>query len=208
MSKVFALYLRVSSDSQSTDMQKHDLVKWAEARGFQYKIYEDKGTGTNANRKMLQQLILDAKARRISGVALWKMDRLFRSMKHAVVTLSEWTEQGVDFYSHKDQIDMTTSTGRLLGHLLMAFAEWEADTIRTRVRSGLLAAKARGVKLGRPKIISPEIIQEVLNLRFEKNLSIRQVSEQISLSLKQPISKTSCERIIREYGPSKVTSKK
>lgn len=204
MSKTFALYLRVSSDAQSTDMQRHDLMKWVEARGFKYKIYEDKGTGTNPNRRMLQQLMTDARARRVDGIALWKLDRWFRSLKHAVLTLSELTELGIEFYSHKDAIDMTTSTGRLLGHLLMAFAEWEADTIRTRVKSGLMAAKARGVQLGRPKVISPEVINEVLHLRFEKNLSIRQVSERMA----QRISKTTVERIIRIHGASYSTSKK
>lgn len=191
MSKTFALYLRVSTDSQSTEMQRIDLVKWAEARGFNYKIYEDKGTGTNANRKMLQQLMTDATARRIDGVALWKLDRLFRSIKHAVVTLSDWTEQGIDFYSHKDQIDMTTSTGRLLGHLLMAFAEWEADTIRTRVKSGLMAAKARGVRLGRPTKVDEKVAEEILLLRGQ-NLSIRQIARRLG------VSKTSVLRVVQK----------
>lgn len=203
MAKMFALYLRVSTDQQNTQLQRDDLVKWAEARGFSYKIYEDKGTGTNANRKMLQQLMLDARTRKIDGVAVWKLDRLFRSMKHAVVTLSEWTELSVDFYSHKDQIDMTTATGRLLGHLLMAFGEWEAESIRTRVRSGLLAAKSRGVKLGRPKVVSDDLIQEVLKLRFEDGNSIRQISERLS-----KVSKTTVERILRLYGPSYTPSKR
>ena len=203
MAKIFALYLRVSTDQQNTQLQRDDLVKWAEARGFSYKIYEDKGTGTNANRKMLQQLMLDARTRKIDGVAVWKLDRLFRSMKHAVLTLSEWTELSVDFYSHKDQIDMTTATGRLLGHLLMAFGEWEAESIRTRVRSGLLAAKARGVKLGRPKVVSDDLIQEVLKLRFEDGNSIRKISERLS-----KVSKTTVERILRLYGPSYTPSKR
>jgi DNA invertase Pin-like site-specific DNA recombinase len=181
MKKTFALYLRVSTDHQNTDMQRDDLVKWAEARGFNYKIYEDTGSGTNANRKKLQELLFDARSRKIDGVALWKMDRLFRSMKHAVLTLSEWTELGLDFYSHKDQIDMTTSTGRLLGHLLMAFAEWEADTIRTRVKSGLMAAKARGVKLGRPVKVTKDLLDQVWFLK-NQNMSVRNIGKQVGLA--------------------------
>lgn len=200
--KVFALYLRVSTVEQSTSMQESELVKWAEARGFDYKIYEDKGTGTNANRRMLQQLIADARAGRISGLAVWSLDRLFRSLKHAVLTISELSELGVDFYSHKNQLDMTTSSGRLLGHMLMAFAEFEAETIRSRVKSGLMAAKARGVRLGRPKVVSPEIVEEVLRLRFDQGFSIRQISNRLS----HRVSKTTCERIIREYLASKSTS--
>lgn len=191
MKKTFALYLRVSTDQQNTNMQRDDLVKWAEARGFSYKIYEDTGSGVNANRKKLQELMADARSRKIDGVALWKLDRLFRSMKHAVVTLSEWSELGVDFYSHKDQIDMTTSTGRLLGHLLMAFAEWEADTIRTRVKGGLMAAKARGVRLGRPAKVNKEVVEQVLALKSQ-NVSVRNIAKQVGLA------KSTIQRILNK----------
>ena len=77
----------------------------------------------------------------------------------------------------------------------MSFAEFESDLIRTRVKAGLQAAKARGVKLGRPQVVTSEVIQMVLHLRYQKNLSIRAIGK----AMTPPISKTSVERILRNY---------
>ena len=200
--KRYILYLRTSTVEQNSDLQRRELVEYAERRGWSYEVLEDKASGTTASRPMLQKLLQAARTRRIDGLAVWKIDRLFRSLKHAVVTLSELTELGVEFYSHKDQIDLGTAQGRLMAGMLMAFAEFEADLIRTRVMSGLQAAKARGVKLGRPVLVTDEIVKEVLELRFNRGLSIRQIVE----SLNRRISKTSVERIIREHCAQKITS--
>ena len=120
--KRFILYLRTSTAEQNSDLQRRELVEYANRRGWEFEILEDKASGTTASRPMLQRLLAAARARKIDGLAVWKCDRLFRSLKHAVVTLSELTELGVQFYSHKDQIDLTTSQGRLMANLLMAFA--------------------------------------------------------------------------------------
>lgn len=203
-SKRYILYLRISTAEQNSDLQRRELTEYAERRGWTFEVLEDKASGTHANRPALQKLLQLARTRKIDGIAVWKCDRLFRSLKHAVVTLAELTELGVEFYSHKDQIDLTTSTGRLMANMLMAFAEFEADLIRSRVVSGLQAAKARGVLLGRPKIVNEEVVRQVLDLRFNQKMSIRQISE----SLARKVSKTSIERILRDNAPSKTTSKK
>lgn len=195
--------MRVSTAEQNTDLQRRELVEYAERRGWSYEILEDRATGTHANRPSLQRLLQLARSRKIDGVAVWKCDRLFRSLKHAVVTLAEFTELGVEFYSHKDQVDLTSSTGRLLANLLMAFAEFEADLIRSRVVAGLEAAKARGVQLGRPKLVTDELIKQILDLRLRQRMSIRQ----ISLALGRKLSKTSIEKILREHGPQKAPQK-
>lgn len=201
--KRFILYIRTSTVEQNSDLQRRELVEYAVRRGWQYEVLEDKASGTTASRPMLQRLLAAARSRKIDGLAVWKCDRLFRSLKHAVVTLSELTELGVEFYSHKDQLDLTTSQGRLMANMLMAFAEFEVDLIRSRVVSGLQAAKARGVRLGRPVVVTGEVIKEVLEMRINRGLSIRQ----IVLALNRKISKTSVERIIREHGPLKNTQK-
>lgn len=195
MQKRYVLYLRCSTLEQSTDLQRRDLEEYAQKRGWSFEVLEDKASGTTASRPMLKKLLQLAKTRKIDGIAVWKCDRLFRSLKHAVLTLSELTELGVEFYSHKDGIDLSTSQGRLLANLLMSFAEFESDLIRTRVKAGLQAAKARGVKLGRPQVVTSEVIQMVLHLRYQKNLSIRAIGK----AMTPPISKTSVERILRNY---------
>jgi putative DNA-invertase from lambdoid prophage Rac len=187
--KRFVLYLRCSTDLQSTDLQKNDLVEYANRRGWKFEILEDKASGTTSSRPMLKKMMHMARTRQIDGIAVWRCDRLFRSLKEAVLTLAELTELGVDFYSHKDAIDLSTAQGRLLANLLMSFAEFEAELIRSRVKAGLLAAKARGVRLGRPSI-APEKAEQAKTLRA-LGFSIREIGKRLG------ISKTSIERLLR-----------
>mgnify|MGYP001954308720 CR=1 FL=1 len=77
------------------------------------------------------------------------MDRLARSLKNLILTLQDFNELGVEFIRLKDQIDLTTSAGKLMFHIIGAFAEFEADIIKERVMAGLTNAKAKGKILGR-----------------------------------------------------------
>ena len=130
-----AIYLRVSTQDQSTEIQRHELISFVGSRGWgEPKVYEDKESSTTIKRPALQQLLTDARARRVDVIVCWKLDRLFRSLGDLVAVLKELEELGVLFISMRDQIDMTTSAGRLMTHLLGAFAEFEASLIRERVR--------------------------------------------------------------------------
>ncbi|MCB0411733.1 MAG: recombinase family protein [Bdellovibrionales bacterium] len=195
--KKFVLYLRVSSLEQNTDLQRLELTDYAKKRGWDYQILEDKATGRNSNRPALKKLMQLAQTRKIDGIAVWRADRLFRSLKEAVITLSALTELNVAFYSHKDGIDLSTSSGRLLANLLFSLAEFESELTRSRVIAGLHAAKARGVRLGRPVIVNDEIIKQVLALRSE-GVSIRGISERLG----RQVSKSSIERILRDFNNS------
>ena len=134
-------------------MQRRELVEYAEMRGWAVQqIYEDKATGTNANRRDLKQLQVAARQRKFDVLLVWKLDRIFRSVKDCINGLHEFAELGVEFVSLKDSgIDMTTPSGKLLLHILAAFAEFEASIIKMRVMAGLDLARRRGKKLGRPK---------------------------------------------------------
>lgn len=150
--KRVAIYIRVSTEEQKTDMQRDELLKFAFARNWKGQIYEDLGvSGTTANRPALKKLLSDVRSRKVDVVLCWKLDRLFRSLKHLVVTLQEFEELGVQFVSLKDNIDLTTSSGRLMMHMLGAFAEFEASLIKERIKSGLASAVSKGKILGRPK---------------------------------------------------------
>jgi len=124
--KKIALYLRVSTSDQSTELQSSELLAYCKARGFNdVEIYEDIGrTGTNDNRPALKKLIADAKQRKFDIVICWKIDRLFRSLKHLILTLQEFDDLGIKFISLKDQIDLTTSSGRLLMQIIGAMSEF------------------------------------------------------------------------------------
>lgn len=174
-----ALYVRVSTLDQSCDLQKSEAQAFIELRGWcLHGIYEDKATGTNTNRPRLKELLQDARRRRFDAICVWKLDRFARSLKDLVVTLQELSELGIHFVSLKDNIDFTTSSGRLMLHIIGAFAEFEASLIKERVRAGLSQAKRKGVTLGRPKLRDDDAI---LALR-RKGLSYTKIQRQLGMS--------------------------
>lgn len=174
------VYVRCSTLDQDTGLQKRDILEFTKARGWDsVTVYEDAGkSGTTANRPQLKQMMRDVRERKLDAVICWKMDRLFRSLKDLVLTLEEFEDLGVKFISLKDAIDLTTSQGRLLMQLLGAFAEFESNLIRERVRAGLRNAKANGIILGRPQKRDDNRIH---CLRFQGR-SIREIALELNLS--------------------------
>lgn len=182
-----AIYARVSTSDQNADMQLAELRQYVAARGWQIAgEYVDEGfSGTTNNRPMLKALLADVRMRKVDTVICWKLDRLFRSIKHTVLTLNEFQDLGVAFISLRDQIDMTTAAGRLMMHMVSAFSEFEASLIRERVKAGLANRKAKGLRLGR----EPRIDQgKVISLR-KQGMSLSQIAKEIG-STPSGISKT------------------
>lgn len=177
--KRVGIYLRVSTTGQSTDLQRDEILSFLKARGLtSLFVYEDTQTGTTAMRPALRTLMKDVRARKLDIVVCWKMDRLFRSLKDLLTTLNEFSDLKIEFVSLKDNIDMTTASGRLLTHLLGAFSEFEANLIKERVHAGLENAKRKGIKLGRPKSI---ILDKVIKLR-EEGLSLSGIAKILGVS--------------------------
>lgn len=158
--KRVAIYVRVSTQDQSTELQLRELKELAARRGWEISaILEDQGkTGTNTRRPGLQQLLSLARVREIDLILVWKLDRFARSLSDLIVHLQEFQDLGVEFVSLKDNLDMTTAAGRLMTQIIGAFAEFEASIIKERVRAGLANAKAKGVRLGRRSTIDPHSI--------------------------------------------------
>lgn len=144
-------------------MQRDELLEFAQARGWAVKeVYEDQRTGTNDKRPGLQKLLSDLRQRKLDVVLCWKLDRVFRSFTDMVNTLQLMSELGVEFVSLRDPgVDMTTSSGRLMTHLLSAFAEFEAAIIRERVRAAVRARIKRTGRWGRAKIRDDQKIAEL-----------------------------------------------
>lgn len=180
--KRIALYARTSTaDKQDPEMQLRELREYAAARGWKIVgTYEDRGfTGTNTNRPRLKDLLRDAKARKFDLVLVWKLDRWGRSLREIVLMLQDLADHNVEFASLKDALDLSTSQGRLMMHMLAAFAQFEADLIKTRVLAGLENAKAKGTKLGRPKKRNDEAIR---TLRA-KGVSFRKIASQLGVGI-------------------------
>jgi len=176
-----AMYLRVSTDGQSTESQHLEIERYLVARGWNenVKIYEDKGfTGTNTDRVALQELLKDCRQRKIDTIVCFKLDRLCRSLKDLINILNELNELQIAFISIKDQIDMTTSSGRLMMHIVGAFAEFEASIIRERVRSGINVARLKGKHIGRRQ---KGMDKEIIELRSD-GMSLRSIAKELNIS--------------------------
>jgi DNA invertase Pin-like site-specific DNA recombinase len=184
--KRIAIYVRVSTQEQSCELQLREIQEFVKAKGWEVaKVYEDKATGTNANRSMLKNMLADASCGNFDVIVCWKLDRLFRSLKDLILVLHDLSELKIDFVAIKDNIDLTTSAGRLMMHMMGAFAEFEASLIRSRVKAGLANAKANGTQLGRPYKVSPH---RMLELR-STGLSLSEIGIALGVS-KSAVSKT------------------
>jgi DNA invertase Pin-like site-specific DNA recombinase len=94
----------------------------------------------------------DASRRRFDVVAVWKFDRFARSVSHLLRALEQFTALGIAFVSLSEQLDTTTPAGKLVFTVLGAVAELERSLIAERVRAGLRNARAKGKRLGRPRV--------------------------------------------------------
>jgi len=137
-------YARVSTDDQELALQRDALTTAGCER-----LFEDTISGATAERPQLSDA-LDF-VRPGDTLVVWKLDRLGRSLSNLIELLSGLSERGVGFKSLTEQIDTTTSGGKLIFHIFGALAEFERELIRERTRAGLSAARARGRVGGRPR---------------------------------------------------------
>jgi DNA invertase Pin-like site-specific DNA recombinase len=150
-----AFYVRVSTNNgqQNPEVQLNDMRPFAESRDWQLVgEYVDHCTGSKESRPELNRLLADARQRKFDVIVVWKLDRFARSLKHLVIALAEFESLGVQFVSLKDNLDLTTASGRLMFQIIGAMAEFERSLIQERVRAGLRNARAKGKRLGRPEV--------------------------------------------------------
>src|ERR671926_1549809 len=137
-------YARVSTDDQNLNLQKDALHKV----GCEL-IFDDMVSGTKARRPGLEQAL--SHLRSGDTLVVWRFDRLGRSLRHLIETVTDLQERGIGFKSLTESIDTTTSGGRLVFNIFASLAEFEREIIRERTQAGLKAARARGRKGSRPK---------------------------------------------------------
>jgi DNA invertase Pin-like site-specific DNA recombinase len=150
-----AIYVRVSTDSQTIENQLCELRQVAERRGWEVvEVYNDAGISGakgRADRPGLDLLLKDASRRKFYVIMAWAIDRLGRSLIDLLGTIQHLEAVGVDLYLDQQAIDTTTPMGKLVFQVTGAFAEFERSMIRQRVKAGLKRAVAQGTRLGRPK---------------------------------------------------------
>ena len=139
-------YIRVSRDKQMTALQEDAMRNEQCGR-----VFTDKMSGKRFDRPEFLRM-LDM-ARPGDVIVVWRLDRLGRSLKQLIETVTLLGERGIELRSLKESIDTTTPTGKLMFHIIAAIAEFERDVISERTQAGLEAARARGRRGGRPRAI-------------------------------------------------------
>ncbi|MDD2358326.1 MAG: recombinase family protein [Thiovulaceae bacterium] len=144
-------YMRVSTEDQTTSLQKDALLKYGVDNR---NIYEDKISGANDNRDGLNKALEYIQSG--DTLVVWKLDRLGRSLAHLISIITSLKEKSISFVSITEGMDTTTASGELFFHIFGALAQFEKSLIQQRVKAGLESAKARGRIGGRPKAIDEE----------------------------------------------------
>jgi DNA invertase Pin-like site-specific DNA recombinase len=171
-------YARVSTNEQHLALQRDALLR---AGVTPKNIYTDKVTGVKAERPGLTQAL--SHLREGDTFIVWRLDRLGRSLRHLIDTVTTLKNQGVAFKSLTENIDTSTATGNLVFQIFGALAEFERNLITERTVAGLNAARSRGRKGGRPpRHPSSRRVKYAKHLYSEQKLPIAEILTMLNVS--------------------------
>jgi DNA invertase Pin-like site-specific DNA recombinase len=148
--KKIALYCRVSTNKQTNENQKIRLLQYASDMSYKFDLYEEVES-SRKTRPVKQELLHKLRKGEYSQIIVYKLDRFARSSRELILEIQELIDKGVGFISISDNLDFSSSTGRLHFHILAAFAEFERSLISERTKEGIARTRAQGTVLGRPK---------------------------------------------------------
>src|SRR5947207_13966041 len=168
-------YARVSTQDQTLNLQKDAL----EHIGCS-KIFTDTISGSTTERQGLDAAL--SYVREGDTLVVWRLDRLGRSLKHLIETITDLNNRKIGFKSITENIDTTTSGGKLVFHIFGALAEFERDIIRERTQAGLQAARARGRLGGSPKALTPKKVAIAQSLYDNKDNTIDENCKTLTIS--------------------------
>src|SRR5690242_3741054 len=171
-------YARVSTTDQTLALQQDALEKAGCER-----LFTDTASGSQTDRPGLTEAL--SHLRQGDTLVVWKLDRLGRSLKDLITRITQLQNQDIGFKSLTEQIDTTTSGGKLIFHIFGALAEFERDIIRERTQAGLTAARARGRRGGRPKAKALNTAKKVAmaqQLYADKNNSVDEICKTLNIS--------------------------
>jgi putative DNA-invertase from lambdoid prophage Rac len=145
-----AIYCRVSTNEQTTENQKQPLINYCERMGWDYELFEEQES-TRKTRPIQWELYNRLLRKEFDGLVIYKFDRWARSLKELVDHIDNLVAKDIKIYSYTENIDLSSSMGRAMFHIISAFAQLERDIIRERTIAGLRRARAQGKTLGRPR---------------------------------------------------------
>jgi DNA invertase Pin-like site-specific DNA recombinase len=167
-------YARVSTHDQTLNLQRDALEKAGCS-----KLFTDTASGAKAEHKGLEAAL--NYVRKGDTLVVWRLDRLGRSLPHLISTMADLEERGIGFKSLTENIDTTTSGGKLIFHIFGALAEFERNIIKERTQAGLVAARARGKRGGRPKALTGKKLSIALDL-YDKRHPILEICQTLKIS--------------------------
>ena len=177
------VYVRVSTRSQKSDSQHAEIQRWLMAHGHNLDTvqwFEDTETGATLTRTGLNALQEAIFAGTVKTVIVWKLDRIARSMREGINTLSKWCECGVRVVSVTQQIDLSGTVGHLVAGVLFAIAEIELQHVRERQAAGISLAKQRGVYKGRKRGTTKAKPQRARELR-KKGMTLSEIAHALKV---------------------------
>ena len=167
-------YARVSTHDQTLNLQQDALNKAGCTR-----IFTDTASGAKTERKGLEEAL--NYVRKGDTLVVWRLDRLGKSLPHLISTMTDLEQRGIGFKSLTENIDTTTSGGKLIFHIFGALAEFERNLIRERTQAGLVAARVRGKKGGRPKVLTGRKLSIAQDL-YDKRHPIPEILQTLKIS--------------------------
>lgn len=202
-----AAYCRVSTLlGQTIDGQIVPIREFCKSQDFLLapeNEYTDIGySGAKDRRPALDQLLKDARTGKFKVLIVGALDRLGRNVKHLLLFLDELNALGITFVSLRESINLGTPVGRMVMTVLASIAELERQVTRQRIRETMAAKKllaqqtGNGWRCGRPNSATPEVVQQVLDLRFQGR-SIRQIEQLLG----RVVSHSTIGKIIRDHVP-------
>ncbi len=168
-------YARVSTHDQDSQLQLDAL----EAAGC-YRVFVDQASGALDERTELARLL--DQARDGDTVVVWRLDRLGRSLRHLIDTVSDLADRNIGFRSLTESIDTTTPGGKLVFHIFGALAEFERELIRERTHAGLNAARARGRVGGRPRVMTPDKVATAQQMYDTGEYTVEAIAKVLGVS--------------------------
>ena len=170
-------YARVSTTDQSPELQLEAL-----RRAGCERVFTERASGARDDRPELARIVDDV-LRAGDTLVVWKLDRLARSLKMLITTADDLARQGIRLVSLTESLDTTTPGGTLVFHVFGAIAQFERALIRERTAAGLVGARRRGRKGGRPPAFTTADVVAARALMAEGKLSVRDVAKRMGVSV-------------------------